>query len=642
MNRIFKDTISVLVAGLMFTACSPEEFTGANPNDIPVIGDRTITVETDQETNTATFSISGDFQGCYPMWYLDGNPYSILPKASYSNVNRGTHNLKVYIMNRNGVSQASLSGSFTFNTSKIDFSPYFNRLCDKEWRIDYAEAGHMGCGEPGTDGSNWWSAAPEDKKDWGVYDDRIKFVHTETDEATGGSYIYNPGEGGTVYVNTGCTVFSTFNTHDGADFMATVTEQETTFTLIPGTFNDDDCVYIQFPANTLLPYIANDDIYENPLYRIEALTNNRLVLISDNGSIAWRMVFTSKSEVKGFEGFDANSAFNMWKGITPAMSFYYNPDPSWGNEQTAAFEAGFVNGNNDYSIAIPNKCYAQWQAQVHFHTNLTTSKSKNYDFSVILNSDKDQEGVTVKVTNEADNVAIINERIDLKKGEDFVFWKSDIACKEDMTDVKVVFDFGGADDNTTVSIRNIVLKDHADDDGTVLPVDDSEKPTMDWDVTSASNMWKSVEDGTALEQYSYYFANTDSWTPIEYNEVTHNNGEYTLVLPHGNGAIQWQSQFHIDTRLTGSASKSYNFYLVIEADTDCPNVTFKLTDSGDDNYLFMERNNLSADEPFILKKTGLTFKDGNDASAIRMFFDFGGSPENTTVKISQIYFEEVQ
>ena len=109
-----------LVAGLAFTACSPDEFSGADKNGLPVIGDRTIEVETDQETNTAVFSLSGDFKGCYPVWYLDGKMYSILPKTSYSSMEEGTHELEVKLMNRNGQSQGSLTGSFHFNETKID------------------------------------------------------------------------------------------------------------------------------------------------------------------------------------------------------------------------------------------------------------------------------------------------------------------------------------------------------------------------------------------------------------------------------------------------------------------------------------------------------------------------------------------
>ena len=79
----------------------------------------------------------------------------------------------------------------------------------------------------------------------------------------------------------------------------------------------------------------------------------------------------------------------------------------------------------------------------------------------------------------------------------------------------------------------------------------------------------------------------------------------------------------------------------MEADNDMPQVTFKLTDAGDTNFLFEERIDVPGGEQFIFKRTGLTLKEGTDASAIRMFFDFGGSPAGTHVKISKIIFKEM-
>jgi len=637
MNKIMKYAAGLLMPGFLLVACSPEEFKGADPNGIPTIEGRTMSVVTDQETNTATFSLSGDFKGCYPVWYLDGTPYSILPTASYSSVNRGTHTLKVYMMNRNGMSQGFLSGNFTFDNTKIDFSPYFRKLCDKEWRIDYSEQGHMGCGEPGTDGSNWWSAAPSDKAAWGVYDDRISFSHAETDEAAKGTYTYNPGAGGTVYVNTGCSVFSEFNTNDGVDFMATVSSQTTSFSLIPGVFNGDDCVYLQFPAQTLLPYIPNDETYDDPFYRIEALTTNRLVLVCDNGGIAWRLVFTSKAEEKAFEGFDATSNFNIWKDVDYSMFFWYAP----GWAQIA--DPGFTADGNDYTITLPEATTDQWQAQVAFKTsNISTTAAKNYDFSAIINSDKDLNGATVKLVMDGDdNVFYFADRIDLKAGEDYIFWKSDMPGI-DMEKVNLFFDFGGCQAGTTINIRNIVLKDHADDDGTVLPNenDDPSKPVMDWDYESGANLWKSVDDGTLFNAFGYWFAD-NGWGELATQPVaTHTGDTYEITLPEGMGGSQWQGQFHIDTKLTASAAKAYNFYMVMEADADCPGVTIKLTDSGDSNYFCEGRHDIKADEPFIFKLEAATLKDGADATAIRLFFDFGGSPAGTHVKISKIYFEE--
>ena len=72
MNKFLKYIGCILFSGLALAACSPEEFAGADPKGLPTMDGRQISVETDQETNTAVFTLSGDFKGCYPVWYLDG------------------------------------------------------------------------------------------------------------------------------------------------------------------------------------------------------------------------------------------------------------------------------------------------------------------------------------------------------------------------------------------------------------------------------------------------------------------------------------------------------------------------------------------------------------------------------------------
>ena len=645
MNKIYQLFCAGLVGcaiSASLTACSLDSFEGADPNGIPTVEGVDFQMNVDQETNqmVATYTPQA---GVYPIWILDGTTYSTLPEVGYKNSEAGTHTVELKLGNRNGFSQGSVKKVYTFNETKIDYTSDFRKITGKEWRFANKEVAHLACGPAGTAGTEWWSAQPDDKKGFGMYDDRITFT---ADTRKGGTFNYNAGEDGLTYVNTGTTKWG----HQDADWDATIGNQTSTWSFEVYEWADADGnvtsqTYIQLAPNTAFPYISSDAQYEDPKFRIETLTAKKLVLVYEtpDRGIAWRFIFTSEAAEKEWSGFDPNSDFNMWKGITPVMSFYYNPDPSWGNEQTDAFAALFKLGDNDYSVTIPQQCYAEWQAQVHFHTNLTTSAANNYDFSCILNSDRDIEGVVIKLTNEDDSEAIIDAHdVNLKAGEDYIFWVSDVTGK-DLNPVKLVLDFGHATGETNISITDIVLKNHADDDGTVPPSDepvDPDKPLMDWDYESSANMWKAVDDGTLFDSFGYWFAD-NSWTQIANSEATHSGDTYEITLPEGMGGSQWQGQFHIDTKLTASASKAYNFYLVMEADNDCPQVTIKLTDAGDTNFFCEGRHDIKADEPFIYKVTGATLKDGVDATAIRLFFDFGGSPAGAHVKISKIYFEEV-
>ena len=633
--------MGVLVAGAMMTACSPDKFDGADPNGIPSLNGADFNMTVDQETNQmiATFTPQA---GTYPVWVINGNTYSTLQEVGYQNPEAGTYTIEMKLGNRNGFSQSSISKTFTFNETKIDYSADFRRLCDKEWRIANKEVAHMGCGPAGTAGTEWWAAQPNDKKDFGVYDDRITFTATTR---KGGGYSYNAGEDGKTYVNYG----TAFNTEGAsADLDVALGNQTSTWSFEIYDWEDSEGTvtkqtYIQLGANTLFPYISSDAQYADPKFRIESLTATKLVLVYEtpDRSIAWRFILTSAPDERLVEeqGFDANSDFNMWKGIEPNATFYFNP--GWASERTGEMEAAYVGGVNDYTVTVPDACADRWQAQFHLHTNLNINAATNYDFSVIFNADKDIDGVTIKLTDEADADAIIDvDNVSLKAGQDVVFWKSDLAGK-DLSNVKLVFDFGHATEATKINISSVVLKDHANDDGTIVSGggDNPDAPKMDWDYESGANLWKAVDDGTLFDAFGYWFAD-DGWSQIPNNEATHNGDAYEITIPDGIGGSQWQGQFHIDTKLTASAAKAYNFYFVLEADNDCPGVTVKLTDSGDSNFFCEGRHDVKADEPFIFKLEGATLKEGIDASAIRLFFDFGGSPAGTHVKISKIYFEE--
>ena len=642
MKNLFKYTMGALVAGTLMTACSPDSFDGADPNGIPSVSGVDFSINVDQETNQMIANYTPQ-PGTYPIWIINGNTYSTLQEVGFQNPEAGTYTIDMKLGNRNGFSQGVISKTFTFNETKIDYSADFRRICDKEWRIANKEQGHLGCGPAGTAATEWWSAAPNDKKDFGVYDDRITFTATTR---KGGSYTYNAGADGNTYVNKGVTKWNTQN--DNADVDVAVGNQTSSWSFEIYDWEDAEGnvtkqTYIQLADNTAFPYISSDAQYENPKFRIETLTATKLVLVYDapDRGIAWRYILTSAPDERLVEeqGFDANSDFNLWKGITPNATFYFNP--GWGTERTGEMEAGYTGGNNDYTVTVPDACSDRWQAQFHLHTDLNLKAGTNYDFSVIFNADKDIDGVTVKLTDEADADAIIDVAdVNLKAGQDIVFWQSDIAGK-DLSKVKLVFDFGHATGATKINVSNVVIKDHANDDGTIVSGggEEGEKPVMDWNYESGANLWKAVDDGTVASEFAYWFAD-DSWTQITSPECTHSGDTYELTMPDGIGGSQWQGQFHIDTKLTASASKAYNFYCVLEADNDCAGVTFKLTDGGDSNFLLEERIPVKADEPLIVKREGLTLKDGADADQLRMFFDFGGTPAGTHVKISKIYLEE--
>lgn len=633
MKNIMKYMGSMLLIGFMMASCSPEDYDGLDPNDIPNASDADVTVTTDQDINQVTMTLNNP--GMYPIWIVDGKTYSVRNPFQKINAGAGDYAVELKLGNRNGTSTASVTKTYHFDNTKIDLKSFVNRLTggsSKQWYVASKEAAHMGCGPSGTDGTEWWSAQPNDKANCGVYDDVLTFT-------SDGKYTYDPGEGGTVYVNKGCTVFPESNPDE--DFMMATTKQESSYEF---TTEGND-VFLTFPPQTMFPYIANDNQYKTPKFKLESatLTSKKMSLIFDDGTIAWHYILTSeKSESETFNGFAYDHACNMWKNTKLTTETYYSHTSSWiPTDNPMVLDATDI---RNITIGLPDATDQQWQAQVKLFSDLTTNSTTHYDFSTIITSDKDLTGATVKLVQHGDdNAYYFADRIDLKAGEPYVFYKSDIIGL-DMTQVDLILDFGGCAAGTNVTVKNTVLKEHGCDDGTKVPDGDTDK-TDTWNYDSDANLWKTVDAG---EPEVFFFYADANWSPYPDNPgYVHKGDTYSLTLPLAT-VSQWQAQFAIRTALSAAKADKYNFYCVLHAEQDMKGVTVKVvqtdeseTAKHDTNYFFASQVDLTAGEDCKFMQKGVSLKE-NDAHALSLFFDFGGNPENSKVSISKIYLEIVK
>lgn len=602
---------------MSLASCSPEEFDGVSEKGLPLVENYKVTAEVDQTINQVTFKLDGN--AVYPIWFVNeaATPYSTQNGLKKIFSNAGDYEMEYRVGNRNGFSQGIGKVTFHIDNSLVDMTKYTTLLSGKTWRIAKDVQGHIGCGEPGTDGLGWYSAAPNEKEASGLYDDELTFT-------TDGSYTYSPGADGLVFVNTGCTVMPG-NPGDGNDFDAAAEQQTATYT-IEGRGND---VYLVLPAQTLFPYVSCDNQYNKPEFRIESITGSELVLVYDDGSIAWHYILTSKADEPTFDGFDPDSEFNMFKGCTFTNSFYYAP--GWGQIADPTITAD----GNSYTVSLPTATNETWQAQVMFHTDMTTAATSNYDFSCKLMSTTDHNNVTVKLTKEGDDdTYYFEETIKLKAYEEYVFYKSDMPGI-DMDAVKIVFDFGGNAENTEVTISDIVLKDHANDDGTVVPSEDEDKTVYTYD--SENNLWKVNVDDTDAYTTSFYYA--PGWTQIADPGFSKDGGNYTITLPVAT-TDQWQAQVKILTNIAAEAETPYDFSCTMMSDKELKGATVKLTDSSsDDNYMVLERVDLAPYEEYVVKVPASVMLEGA-ADALSLIFDFGGCQDNTEVTVNNIVLQK--
>ncbi len=636
MKHIFRYLgVTLLLAGII-SACSPEKITHPSEAGIPSATQIEPVISVDQEINQVTFALPAGTKGLIPVWLFqdktgDWTQYSAQNGLKKIFTTAGDYSVRMHLMNSNGMSPDFVQKTFHIDNTIMNFDKYNTMLTggsQKEWRIDNSVAGHMGCGPSGTSGTEWWSANPDDKKDWGVYDNRMTFV------LEGNVYQFDPGAAGTIYVNTGISSepYGSHNTNDGNDYLYPVEAQTAEWSWEV----DGEDLYLILPANTYWPYYANVDFIANPRFKVESISTKSADLVIDNGEIAWHFTITSGAAEVKFNGFNYNHEANLWKPVDAegahSYSFFYAP----GWTQIADPEVSCAGGK--YTFSLPSATSEQWQAQCFIipTTDLPLSAATNYDFSCILNSSTDIKKVTLKLTDTTnDGNFLFTENVNLTAFEDYVFYLSDLPGI-DAAAVKMVFDFGGNPDNTEISVSNIVLKDHAIDDGTVLP-SVPEEPVAgpeEYKYDSEANLWKAAD---AAHSYSFFYA--PSWSQLPNPEVENNGNEYLLKLPSATFA-QWQAQFFIipDNPVALESSKSYDFSVVLNSTTDIRAVTLKLTDvSSDDNFLFTENVNLTAFEDYIFDLSDLP---GIDAAAVKMVFDFGGNPDNTEVTIKRIVLKD--
>ena len=636
MKHIFRYLgVTLLLAGII-SACSPEKITHPSEAGIPSATQIEPVISVDQEINQVTFALPAGTKGLIPVWLFqdktgDWTQYSAQNGLKKIFTTAGDYSVRMHLMNSNGMSPDFVQKTFHIDNTIMNFDKYNTMLTggsQKEWRIDNSVAGHMGCGPSGTSGTEWWSANPDDKKDWGVYDNRMTFM------LEGNVYQFDPGAAGTIYVNTGISSepYGSHNTNDGNDYLYPVEAQTAEWSWEV----DGEDLYLILPANTYWPYYANVDFIANPRFKVESISTKSADLVIDNGEIAWHFTITSGAAEVKFNGFNYNHEANLWKPVDAegahSYSFFYAP----GWTQIADPEVSCAGGK--YTFSLPSATSEQWQAQCFIipTTDLPLSAATNYDFSCILNSSTDIKKVTLKLTDTTnDGNFLFTENVNLTAFEDYVFYLSDLPGI-DAAAVKMVFDFGGNPDNTEVSVSNIVLKDHAIDDGTVLPSvpEDPVAGPEEYKYDSEANLWKAAD---AAHSYSFFYA--PSWSQIPDPEVENNGNEYLLKLPSATFA-QWQAQFHIipDNPVALESSKSYDFSVVLNSTTDIRAVTLKLTENGnDDNFLFTENVNLTAFEDYIFDLSDLP---GIDAAAVKMVFDFGGNPDNTEVTIKRIVLKD--
>ena len=157
-----------------------------------------------------------------------------------------------------------------------------------------------------------------------------------------------------------CTYFPAEN--NGSDFNVATSAQNSTW-----SFSDEGAdTYIVFPAKTIMGYVANDYCYDNPKFKVLSLTESEMILVIDNGEIAWQYIFIKEGaennagdpDIDIPVAYDPDSDFNIFKFCNFSFDTYYT------NDWSTIFPMNAVKDGNNITISLPTASYNQWQAQI--------------------------------------------------------------------------------------------------------------------------------------------------------------------------------------------------------------------------------------------------------------------------------------
>ena len=593
--------------------------------------DSDYTVAQAKVTSTYEFTVDGnDLKLALPA----GTPYPYIPNDDYMSDSRFflqslTNKEMVliwYTPTGNGGGPIAWQFILTSSEASVKEDPLYG-TGSKVWKMANEQAGHMACGPDAGNPAGWWSAAPNEKADYGVYDNRLTF-------AADGNYTFDPGEDGLIYVNWGCSTVDG-QAHTEPDFTLEWQKQE-------GKYSYDG-ENITLPANFTIGYIPNDACYANPTFIITEITADKMVLVSVTDGIAWQFIFvpadgsgTPDTPGQPEEGahYDISGSTNLWRNMTYTMSYYTAHGNSWEGLPDSGFEAD--DANYVYHVTMPEATDNQWQRQVAFHTSMSSSADKNYDFCCTVVPTEDLPGVTIKLVldggGDNDNVFYFADRHDMKAEEPFVY-KMPNMKGIDMDRIALFFDFGGNPAGAEATIKDICFQEHQEPQG----------GGQGGGLVEGENLW-----ANAVCNMAYWYSAADwsgALSPAE-AETLAGNG-LRVVMPDGIGGSEWmgQNSFHFPG-LPAYKDKEYDFWCTLEADEDMT-ITVKLAWEGHDTtneFFYDNQVKLKASEPLKYVKASISPDMGkeerNDYDGIVLFVDTGRSPAGSELKISDIHFQE--
>lgn len=629
--------IALSMSAALMAACSPDYIT-PDQAKLPQAADFDVQVEVNQETNYVTFNMNNN--GIVPVWIvgatdpIDNANGSKVTGKNYAYTgnglllrfrDEGKHTVEVKAYNAHGISVGSQMVEFTLNNTyrdPFDPAPYIKALSDgstKTWEWNHTVAGHFGCGPFGGTGTEWWSAGAEEKKDWSLYDDKITF-------GADGSYIYDPGDG-QLYVNANSGIKSEYAT--GEDYLVPWEKTTATYS-VESNWNDAGVeeIYITLPKGTPMSYVADQTELDDPRYLVleskPADMKKCLKLVANlktSGNpdgIAWHYEFVKE----GSAGGDVTDPLYGKTSKTWVLDSEANGHLGCGPDQANA--AGWW-------AAGPNEKagFGLYDDEITFYADGKYVFNPGADGKIYINKDVTAIGPGTTQSEDYDIDWTVQESTYTLNGDVLTFPEGVV--------------IGYVANNESVTNPTYVITENTEDKLVIVANFSGiswqyiYKPKPDvFDVDGPGNFWKS-----ASVSMTYWYSPSDWSGGLNPETETLENNGLKVVIPEGIGGNEWQGQTVFHTDIPMSASKTYDFYVTVEADQDIPAMTFKLAWEGNDNdhaAFYVNDFTVEAGEPATFKMESVV--PDVDYDKVVLFVDLGRCTAGTTVTLTKICMQE--
>lgn len=629
--------IALSMSAALMAACSPDYIT-PDQAKLPQAADFDVQVEVNQETNYVTFNMNNN--GIVPVWIvgatdpIDNANGSKVTGKNYAYTgnglllrfrDEGKHTVEVKAYNAHGISVGSQMVEFTLNNTyrdPFDPAPYIKALSDgstKTWEWNHTVAGHFGCGPFGGNGTEWWSAGAEEKKDWSLYDDKITF-------GADGSYIYDPGDG-QLYVNANSGVKSEYAT--GEDYLVPWEKTTATYS-VESSWNDAGVeeIYITLPKGTPMSYVADQTELDDPRYLVleskPADMKKCLKLVANlktSGNpdgIAWHYEFVKE----GSAGGDVTDPLYGKTSKTWMLDSEANGHIGCGPDQSnpAGWWAAGPNEKAGFGL---------YDDEITFYADGKYVFNPGADGKIYINKDVTAIG----------SGTIQSEDYDI----DWTVQESTYTLNGDVLTFPEGVVIGYVANNESITNPTYVITENTEDKLVIVANFSGiswqyiYKPKPDvFDVDGPGNFWKS-----ASVSMTYWYSPSDWSGGLNPETETLENNGLKVVIPEGIGGNEWQGQTVFHTDIPMSASKTYDFCVTVEADQDIPAMTFKLAWEGNDNdhaAFYVNDFTVEAGEPATFKMESVV--PDVDYDKVVLFVDLGRCTAGTTVTLTKICMQE--